>query len=142
MIAIDLRRALQRFADAAADIFRTNVAFELGLPHQLRGLLACSAEKQGASRIMQRVGQVTNGAQAGGINRGHVAQTKDDDGRQFVDGLENVREFVGRAENERAVNAVNNSVVRNILTLHYMHAAVCPVIFSDWAEGRGSGTVA
>src|SRR5258708_26004643 len=70
MIAIDLRRALQRFADAAADIFRTNVAFELGLPHQLRGLLACSAEKQGASRIMQRVGQVTNGAQAGGINRG------------------------------------------------------------------------
>src|SRR5216684_8199777 len=138
VLAKDFAGALQCFANTAAYIFRTNVAFELGLLHQLRGLLACSAEKQGASRIVKSVCQITNGAQAGGINRGHVAQTKDDDGGQFVDGLENAREFVGRAKKERAVNAVNDRVLWDILSLQDMHAAVFYVILGDWANGGGS----
>src|SRR6266849_1196022 len=44
--AIDFGGTLQCFANAAADILRTDMAFELGLLHQLRGLFACSAEKQ------------------------------------------------------------------------------------------------
>src|SRR6267378_6057414 len=115
--AKDFGRTLQCFTNAAAYIFRADVAFELRLLHQLRGLFARSAEKQGASRSVQRVRQIANGAQAGGVNRGHVPQTKDDDGRQFIDGMENVRELVGRAKKKRAMNAVNNRVVRNVLAL-------------------------
>src|SRR6266436_323722 len=72
------------------------------------------------------------------INCEDIAQTKDDDGGQFVDGLENVSEFVGRAKKERAVNAVNDRVVWDILSLQDMHAAVFHVILGDWANGGGS----
>src|SRR2546427_12445167 len=75
VLAIDFGGTLQCFTDAAAYIFRTNVAFKLGLLHQLRGLLACSAEKQGASRILKRVRQITNGAQAGEIGRASCRET-------------------------------------------------------------------
>src|SRR5216684_1657546 len=93
--AIDFGGALQCFGDTAANVFLADVAFELRLPHQLRGLFACSAEKQRASRGVQRVRQVTNGSQAGSVYSGHVPQTKDNDGWQFVDGMENVSELVG-----------------------------------------------
>src|ERR1700730_4857204 len=115
--AKDFGRTLQVFTNAPAYIFRADVAFELRLLHQLRRLLARSAEKQGTARSVQRVRQIADGAQAGGVNRGHVPQTKDNNGRQSIDGMENVSELVGGPKKKRAVNPVNNRIVRNVLAL-------------------------
>src|SRR5207249_96840 len=107
---------------------RTDVAFELRLLHQLRGLLARTAEKQRASRGVQRVREIANSAQACGVNRGHVAQTKDNNGRQLVEGMQNVRELIGCAKKEWPMNTVNNRVVRNVLSLKDMDTAVFYIV--------------
>ena len=91
---------------------------------------------------MKCVCQIADGAEPGGVNRGHIPQTKDDDGRQFVEGVENIRELVGRTKEERAVNAVNNRVFRDILALQNVHAAVFHIIFGHWAHGRRSRNLA
>ena len=52
--------------------------------------------------------------------------------------MEKVREFVGSAKKERAVNAVNDRVVRDILALQNMHSAVFHIIFRDRAHCGGS----
>jgi len=138
VLAIDFGGTLQCFTDAAAYIFRTNVAFELGLLHQLRGLLAClrrearsvpnpesvSARSRMAPRpvasiaLMLRRRRMTIG--------GNLSM----DWRMSAN-------FVGRAKKERAVNAVNDRVVGDIFSLQNMHAAVFHVILSDRANGGG-----
>src|SRR6266852_4093281 len=136
VLPIDFGGALQRFGDAVANIFRADVAFELRLLHQLRRLFTRSAQKQRASRSVQRVGKIANGAQASGVNRGHIAETKDNDGRQFIDGMENVSELVRSAKKKRAMNAVNNRVVRNILALQDVYAAVFHIVLGHGAHSR------
>src|SRR4029077_17112234 len=78
--AIDFCGTLQGFRDAPADIFRADVTLKLCLLHELRRLFSSAAEKQRAPRVVKRVREIADGAQAGGVNRGHVSQTKDDDG--------------------------------------------------------------
>jgi hypothetical protein len=46
---VDFRGAAECFADAAANIFRTDMPFEVGLFHQLGGLFARAAKKKRAS---------------------------------------------------------------------------------------------
>src|SRR6266567_4664328 len=136
--SIYFRSPLQRFGNASANVFSADVAFELGLLHELRGLFARAAKEQRASRIMQRVREVADGAEPRGVNRGHVPQAQDNDGRQGVDGMENIRELVRRAEEKWPMNPVNNRVVRNILSLQDVHAAVFDVIFRHWTYRGGS----
>ena len=64
-LAIDFGRTLQRFRNAAANVFRADMAFELRLFHQFRRLFSCAAKQERAPRLMQSVGEVTNGAEAG-----------------------------------------------------------------------------
>src|SRR5258708_39989624 len=113
MIPVYLGSAQQSVGDTPANVFRANVPFKLRLLHQLRGLFTRSAQKEGATRIVQRVSQIPNGAKPRGINGSHVAQTEDHDGRQRFDGIENAGKFVGCTDKKRRVNAVNESVVRD-----------------------------
>src|SRR6266566_7543235 len=128
---IDLRGALQGFRNARADILLADVPFEIGLLHQLRGLFAGAAQKQGASRSLQGVRQVADSAESGSIDRGHISQAQDNNGWQGVDGMEDVGKLVGGPEKKRSVNPVNNGVVRDILTLKDVHAAVLDIVFRD-----------
>src|SRR6267142_6972834 len=136
--AIDFRSALQRFRNASADILCADMAFEFGLLHQLRWLLSRAAKQQGAPSSMERVGQVANGAEAGSVNGGHVAQPEDHDGRQFLEGEENLREFVGGAEKKWPVNPVDDRVIGNVFSLENVDAAVFYVVFRYGAYGSGS----
>src|SRR5260370_37824009 len=73
--AIDFRGALDRLGDAAANIFRADMPFELRMLHQSRRLFPCAAEQQRTPGFMQRVREVANGAKAGGVNGGPVSPT-------------------------------------------------------------------
>ena len=46
MRPMEIRSPLYRIGNACADIFRADMAFELGLMHELRGLFAGTAEQQ------------------------------------------------------------------------------------------------
>ena len=63
---------------------------------------------------MQRVGEVTNGAKAGDVNRGHTAQPQNDDRRQLVQGVKEIGELVSRAEEKRAMNGVPRRPMRRL----------------------------
>jgi hypothetical protein len=61
-------------------------------------------EKQGPSRPMQRVRNILHGFEARGVDRRHVSETEHHDGRQFMCVDDEVRQFVGGAEQKRPVN--------------------------------------
>ena len=72
-LLVDLGGAVEGFGDAGADIFGADVALEFGLPHELRGLLAGAAEQKRAAGFVKLVGKIFDGAEAGGVDGGHVA---------------------------------------------------------------------
>ena len=80
------------------------------------------------STVVQAVGQVFNGLQAGGINSGHIAQAKDYHGRQFVNALQEFGELVGGAKQEWPMDADDGGVIGNVLVLQDVDAAVVDVI--------------
>ena len=134
---VDLGGAFQSFRDARADIFSSDMAFKLGLLHKLRGLLAGTAQQEGATGFVELVGQVFNGAEPGRVDRSHVAQAQDDDRREGVQRIENLCKLVRGAEKKRPVDAEDRSVFRNVLALQDVHAAVFNIIASDARDRCG-----
>ena len=80
--AVYIGCARERFVDAAAYIFRADVAFEFGLLHELRRLFSRATEKQRAAGSVHLIGEIANGAETGSINGGHISQPENDDRRQ------------------------------------------------------------
>ena len=107
----------ERFVDAAAYIFRADVAFEFGLLHELRRLFSRATEKQRAARVVHLIGEIANSAETGGINGGHIAQPENDDRRQRGQVIQNVGELIRGAEQKGPVNAIHGGVLRNVLPL-------------------------
>lgn len=95
---VDCGSAGDGVGDARADIFRAHVAFEFGLLHELGGLFAGAAEEEMAAGGVQAVGEFANGAEAGSVDGSHVAEAKNDDGRESVDAADDFVEFVGGAK--------------------------------------------
>ena len=82
--------AQQCVVDARANVFRTDVAFERGLLHELRGLFPGAAEKQRSAGTMNSIGEIAYGTEAGGVDRGHISQAQDDNRRQFVQAIQDL----------------------------------------------------
>src|SRR5215471_2871964 len=137
MQPVDFGGALQRFRDAPADIFCADVALELRLLHQFGGLRSRTAKQERPPRLVQGVREVTNRAEARGVNGGHVSQTQDDNRRKLVEGMKNVCKLVRGAKKEWSMNAINNRVFWNVLALKHVHAAVFDVILGHRAHGCG-----
>src|SRR5215467_2510737 len=96
------------FGDAGANVFRANVAFKFGLLHELSGLLACAAEEQVTAGGVEAVREFADSSEAGGIDRGHVAEAENDNGRERLDVVCDFVELVGGAEEKRAVNTIDD----------------------------------
>jgi hypothetical protein len=90
---VQLCRSCQRGRNTVANIFRADVPFEFGLFHQLRGLLVCSTQQQLPSRGVHSIGKLTDRAETGSVNRRHISQAQNDDLRQGIQFLRNVRKF-------------------------------------------------
>src|ERR1700730_5547717 len=138
MLLVHLGGAVEGFGDAGANVLGADVAFEFGLAHELGGLFAGTAEQKRAAGFVKLVGEIFYGTEAGGVDGGHVAQGQDDNGRQRVQRIENVCEFVGRSEEKWSVNAVDSRVLGNVLTLQDVDAAVFDVIAGDARDGGGT----
>src|SRR4029077_1729235 len=100
-----------------------------------RGLLAGAAEQERAAGFVKLVGKIFDGAETGGVNRGHVAQAQDDNGRQGAQRIENFGEFVSSAEKKWPVNAEDRGVLGNVFALQDMDAAVFHIIASNARDG-------
>src|SRR5215467_5312737 len=130
------------FGDTGANVFRANVAFKFGLLHKLSWLLACTAEEQVTAGGMDTVREFADGSEAGGIDRSHVAEAENDNGREGLDLVCDFVEFVGGAEEKRAVNTIDDSVVGDVLALKDMDGTVGHVIAGDAGDGGGTGDFA
>jgi len=102
-----IRRTLQPSLSCAY-FFRTNVAFELGLLHHCEG---CSRAPQRSKSVPNPEACPPDHECPGRASIASCCGTKDDNGRQFVDGLENVSEFSSAKRTGR--DAINNRVVRD-----------------------------
>src|SRR5215470_5792701 len=117
MQLVDGVRACDGIGDAGADVFRADMALEFGMFHELSGLLACAAEEKVAARGMEAVSEFADGSETCGVDGGHVAEAKNDDGRKAVDIVRNLVELIGCPEEKWAVHAINDSVVGNVFAL-------------------------
>src|SRR6476620_70669 len=78
----DLLGPQQRGFDVGDDVTPADVLDELRLLEEGRRLLPRAADDQGAARRAQPIVQDLNRVQAGRVDRRHVADAKDDDGRE------------------------------------------------------------
>ena len=67
--------AIESVLDAGTDIFRADMTLEFCLVHELCGLLSGAAEKQRPAGSVHLIGQITDGAESGGVNGGHISET-------------------------------------------------------------------
>ena len=74
------------------------------------------------------VGQILERPESCGVDGGHVAQAHDDDRRQLVDVVRDVRHLVGHAEQERAVDPEHGHVRRDRLVLQDVDAPGLDVV--------------
>ena len=136
-LVIDFRRPLQRFRDTRANIFGADVASKFRLGHELRGLFPRAAEQKRTAGLVKLIGKIFYGAEARGIDGRHIAQAEDDDGRQRVQRIDDLRKFIGGSEEKWPVDAKNGRVLRNVLALQDVDAAIFDVIARDSCN-RGS----
>ena len=94
--------------------FGADVLVKLRLRHHLRGLLRRAAEDQCPVLAVEPVGKIEC-AQARPVDRGHVAEAQNHDGREIVGLIEDPRQLVRRAEQERLVDSEHRHVVGNPL---------------------------
>ncbi len=66
-----------------ADVVRADVLLKFGLAHQTSGLFARAAENQAAAGTVDDVRKLLQRLQACGVDGGHIAQAKNQDGRQL-----------------------------------------------------------
>src|SRR5260370_33051801 len=78
---VQISGALQGVRNVRANIFGADVTFEVGLLHELGGLLAGTAEQQGTAGVVKLGGKIFDWAKAGGGDAGHVAQRQNQYGR-------------------------------------------------------------
>ena len=114
--------------DVRAHVLRARHLDETRLLHHGLRLLPRAAEYRGPTRRPQPQRQIFERAQAGGVDRRHVAQPKDHDGRQLVDPIGDALQLVGGAEEERTVDAEDRHVVGDVLVLQDVHPAILQVL--------------
>src|SRR5205807_3771733 len=83
-----------------AEVFRSHVAVEFGLVHETRGLLARATEKHRPTGGAKAAGQILERCQPRGINRGHIPQAQDHNGRQLVETVCYLGDLVGYSRSE------------------------------------------
>src|SRR5713101_4959715 len=87
---------------------------------------------------MKLVSKIFDGTEPRSIDSRHVAQTKNDDGGQRVQRIDDLSEFVGCSEEKWSVNAKNGGVLWNILPLQNVHAAVFHIVAGDPRDRGGA----
>src|SRR3569623_949876 len=102
--------AIKGGLDVGLDVFATDMIEEAGVLQEFRGLLHGSAEQECATRVGEALGEGLDGVRACGVDRGHIAQAQDDDGREGLDVRGCVDEFLRCAEEEWAVYAEERHV--------------------------------
>src|SRR5882762_3135714 len=109
---------------------------KFGLAHQAGGLLARAAKNESSSRIVYDVRKILEGLQTGGVDRRHVSQTKNDDGRQLRKSMDDLFDLVRGAEEKRAMNAEDGYVGRDFLVLQNMDVPFSQILIGDLRYGR------
>jgi hypothetical protein len=121
-LRMQLFGAFECIRNAWTDVPGPDMLLKFGLVHQLGGLLARPAKNETPPGIVHGIRQILEGLQTGGVDRRHVAQTKNQDGRQLRKTMDDLLDLVGGAEKKRAVNAEDGHVGRNFLVLGYARA--------------------
>src|SRR5260370_6566411 len=141
-LVVDLFGAAEGGLHVGADIFRAHYFFELGLMNQAGGLFARYGENEGSIVGVKLTGNFLDGEKSGGIKCSHVAKTQNHHRRQRVQVLSDRVDFVGGAKQKRSVDAEDGGIVRNVLVLEDVHAAVFDVLVGDLGNGWGGGNAA
>ena len=127
-IRVDFTRTLQGRLDMGEQIFAPDMADEIRLLKQLRGLIARTAEQERPAGFSQAVREYFERVQAGGVDCGHVPQPHDHHRRKRAEVGGRVRELLGSAEEKRPVDAQNGHIPGNLLVLQDVRAAVAGYI--------------
>ena len=125
---VQFARAGQGRLHVGHDVLVPDVLVELRFLHHPPRLRSRAAEHQAAPGRVQRVREVLNRLEARGIDGRHVPEPEDDDLRQPIEVAGDALELVGRAEQERPVDAEDGDVVRDVLVLEDVHAAAFDVL--------------
>jgi len=110
---VDLRRPGQSLLDVRTEVVAADVALELRLSHEERGLLPGPAEEQRGAARFETVRQLLDRGEPGRVDRGHVAQAKDDDRGERGLWLTDRFELLGRPEEEGTADPEDRHVVRD-----------------------------
>jgi hypothetical protein len=103
------------------------------------GLVARSAEEEGAAGLVQASVELLKGVDAGGVEGGHIAEAEDDDIAEGVQIAGGFGELFCRAEEERSVDAEDADVGGNLFVLKNMRLSVAQVFGGDGGDGGGGG---
>src|ERR1700730_474410 len=93
-LRVQLLGAFECIRNARTNISGPDMLLKFGLAHQAGGLLARAAKNESSSRIVYDVRQIFEGLQAGGVDRRHVSETKNDDGRQLRKAMDDLFDLV------------------------------------------------
>ena len=117
------------------------MAVEFGLVHETRGLLARTTEKHRPTGGAKAAGQILERCQPRGINRGHIPQAQDHNGRQLVETVCYLGDLVGYSEEKWPVDAEHGDIRGNLFVLQNMDSAVFDVFVCYLRNGGGDGNL-
>src|SRR4051812_48808979 len=102
--------------------------FKVEPVHQLCRPFRSAAENQASARAMDRIGKLFQSLETGGVDRRHIPEAKDNDGRKVVQAVKHLFEFLRCSEQEGTMDAEDRNVGRNRFILQYVEAAVLDVL--------------
>ena len=138
----DLRGAVQRLLNVAADILRSNLLHEDVLMDDARGMFLGSAQQQVASGGFEPGVEIFDGAQSRGVDGAHAAQPQDDDRRQGFHAMENDFELLRGPEQQRSLHAEDFDVLGNVLVVQQVQANGAHEILGHRRNRSGFGHAA
>ena len=125
---MNLFGAVQRGLNIQHEVFRSDAIKKAAAAKQLRGLLHCAAQQQCPAGVVQSLGEVLDGMNAGGVDSRHITQPQNDHRLKGLNVRGGLDQLLGSAPEEWTVNAQQRDIGRQDASLQRVRKAIADVL--------------
>ncbi len=127
-VSLDLPRAGERCLDMRQHIFSAHMFEKAGLRDEPRRLIPRAAKQKRLTCPVQTVRELLDSMDTRCVKRRHIAEAQDDHVAKRTEVLGGLCQFLRRPEEERAMNAKDGHIGRDILVLQNVRLPVSQIL--------------
>ena len=136
-VLLDFAGAGEGFLHVGQNIFRANALKKVGSGEELRRLIARATHEEHLAGFVQTLREAFKSVDAGGVERGHVAEAENDDVTKLAEVVGGFGKLLRGSEEEGPVDAEDGDVGWDVLVLKDVSLPVAEIVARDRSDRGG-----